>query len=164
MNQLVSVGGTAIWDAVAFAADKLAETPEPQPVARMIVVISDGDDNSSNATLKEAIEKAQRNEVAVYAVSTRFYDPEMSAESAGNHAMRTLAQLTGGVAFFPGSASHLKRSLGDLQQVIRSRYFISYRPSLFQHDGHYRTLEITAQREGRKLKVNARKGYYASAN
>lgn len=163
MNQLVSVGGTAIWDAVAFAAEKLAEKSEPQPVARMIVIISDGDDNSSSATLKEAIEKAQRNDVAVYTVSTRYDDPEMSAESTGNHAMKTLAQLTGGVAFFPGSASHLKRSVAELQQVIRSRYFISYRPALFQRDGHYRTVEITAQRDGHKLKVNTRKGYYASA-
>jgi VWFA-related protein len=164
MNQLVSVGGTAIWDAVAFAAEKLVERSEPQPVARMIVVISDGDDNASSATLKQAIEKAQRNEVAVYTVSTRYDDPEQSAESTGNQAMKTLAQLTGGVTFFPGSASHLKRSLADLQQVIRSRYLISYRPALFQRDGHYRTLEITAQRDGHKLKVNARKGYYASTN
>jgi Ca-activated chloride channel family protein len=164
MNQLVPVGGTAIWDAVAFAAEKLVEKPEPQPVARIIVVISDGDDNSSSATLKQAIEKAQRNEVAVYTVSTRYDDPERSDESTGNHAMKALAQTTGGVAFFPGSASHLKRSLADLQQVIRSRYLISYRPALFQRDGHYRTLDITAQRNGHKLKVNARKGYYAAVN
>ena len=164
MNQLVSVGGTSIWDAVAFAAEKLVEKPESQPVARMIVVISDGDDNSSRTTLKQAIEKAQRSDVAVYAVSTRNDDPEKSEQSVGNHALKTLAQHTGGVAFFPGSASHLKRSLADLQQVIRSRYFISYRPAGFQRDGHYRTLEITAQRDGHKLKVNARKGYYAATN
>jgi len=164
MNQLVSVGGTSIWDAVAFAAEKLVEKPEVQPVARMIVVISDGDDNSSSATLKQAIEKAQRSDVAVYTVSTRNDDPERSEQSTGNHALKTLAQHTGGVAFFPGSSSHLKRSLADLQQVIRSRYLISYRPAGFQRDGHYRTLEITAQRDGHKLKVNSRKGYYASAN
>jgi len=164
MNQLVSVGGTAIWDAVAFAAEKLVEKPEPQPVARVIVVISDGDDNTSSATLKQAIDNAQRNETVVYTVSTRFDDPERWAESTGNHAMKTLAQITGGAAFFPGSAGHLKRSLADLQQVIRSRYLISYRPALFHRDGHYRTLEITAQRNGHKLKVNARKGYYATAN
>lgn len=164
MNQLVSVGGTSIWDAVAFASEKLVENSEAQPVAKVIVVISDGDDNSSRATLKQAIEKAQRNGVAVYTVSTRNDDPERSEESTGNHALKTMAQLTGGVAFFPGSASHLKRSLGDLQQVIRSRYFISYRPAQFQRDGHYRTLEITAERDGHKLKVNARKGYYASTN
>jgi len=158
------VGGTAIWDAVAFAAEKLVEKPEPQPVARVIVVISDGDDNASSATLKQAIDKAQRNETVVYTVSTRFDDPERWAESTGNHAMKTLAQITGGTAFFPGSTGHLKRSLADLQQVIRSRYFISYRPALFHRDGHYRTLEITAQRDGHKLKVNARKGYYATAN
>ena len=164
MNQLVSVGGTAIWDAVAFASEKLAERPEPGPVARMIVVISDGDDNASSTTLKQAIEIAQRNEVAVYTVSTRYDDPEKSAESTGNHAMKALAQLTGGAAFFPGSAGRFKKSLADLQQVIRSRYLISYRPALFQRDGHYRTLDVAARRDGHKLKVNARKGYYATTN
>jgi len=164
LKQLVSVGGTAIWDAIAFAADKLAERKEPQPVARVIVVISDGDDNASSATLKQAIEKVQGDEVAVYTVSTRYDDPENSSDSAGNHAMKTLARLTGGASFFPGSANHLKQSLGELQQFIRSRYLISYRPALFNRDGSYRTLEITARRSGHKLKVNARKGYYSAPN
>ena len=52
--QLAPGGGTALWDAVAFAADKLAKRPEIQPVARILVVISDGEDNSSKSTLKQA--------------------------------------------------------------------------------------------------------------
>ncbi|PYX74156.1 MAG: hypothetical protein DMG78_07350 [Acidobacteria bacterium] len=76
--------------------------------------------------------------------------------------MRALAKLTGGVAFFPGSAGHLNRSLAELQQVIRSRYLISYRPASFNPDGHYRPIAIIAEKSGRKLKVNARKGYYST--
>ena len=45
--------------------------------------------------------------------------------------------------------------------MIRSRYLISYRPALFTPDGHYRSIAIVAQKSGRKLKVNARKGYYS---
>ena len=71
LNQLAPGGGTALWDAVAFAADKLATHPEVQPVARILVVISDGEDNSSSITLKQAIASAQNGEVAVYTVSTR---------------------------------------------------------------------------------------------
>lgn len=159
INQLVPVGGTAIWDTVTFAVDKLAERKEGQPVARILVVISDGDDNSSSTTLKQAIEQAQRDEVIVYTVSTRYADVENSGELTGNRAMKVLAELTGGVGFFPGTASHLNRSLAELQQVIRSRYLISYRPALLRHDGRYRSIEITAVRSGHKLKVNARKGY-----
>lgn len=162
INQLVPVGGTAIWDAVAFAADKLAERQEGHPVARILVVISDGDDNSSSATLKQAIERAERDEVIVYTVSTRYSDAEPHrSDPTGNRAMKVLAKLTGGVAFFPGSAGHLNRSLAELQQMIRSRYLISYRPALFNPDGHYRSIAIVAEKSGHRLKVNARKGYYS---
>ena len=163
IHQLVPVGGTALWDAVAFAADKLAERQEGRPVARILVVISDGDDNTSSATLKQAIERAERNEVIVYTVSTRYANAESArSDPSGNRAMKALAQLTGGVSFFPGSAGHLKRSLAELQQVIRSRYLISYRPALFYPDGHYRSIAITAEKSGHKLKVNVRKGYYST--
>jgi VWFA-related protein len=161
-NQLVPVGGTAIWDAVAFAADKLAERQEGRPSAKILVVISDGDDNSSSATLKQAIERAERDEVIVYTVSTRYSEAETHGNNlTGNRAMKVLAKRTGGVAFFPGSAGHLNRSLAELQQVIRSRYLISYRPALFSPDGHYRPIAIVAEKSGHRLKVNARKGYYS---
>jgi Ca-activated chloride channel homolog len=170
VGQLVPSGGTALWDAVAFAADKLAGRTEAQPVARVLVVISDGEDNSSSASLKQAINRAQHGEVAIYTVSTREAAPgsaieNLSEESlVGDHALNTLAELTGGTAFTPGSVRGLNGSLADLQQVIRSRYLISYKPALFQRNGKYRAIDITAEKDGRKLRVYARKGYYAAGN
>ncbi|HLY40810.1 MAG TPA: VWA domain-containing protein [Terracidiphilus sp.] len=158
--QLASSGGTSVWDAVAFAADKLADRPETQPVARILVVISDGEDNSSSTTLKQAIARAQRDEVAVYTVSTS----DGSADATiGDRALSTLADLTGGASFMPGSIRFLKGSLSDLQQVIRSRYLISYKPASFKADSKYRTIDLAAQKDGHKLKIFARKGYYATA-
>lgn len=163
VGELVPSGGTALWDAVAFAADKLASRPEVTPVARILVVISDGENNSSSTTLKEAIEHAQHGEVAVYTVSTRDYGNEDQSALIGDHALRTLSELTGGAAFMPGSIRRLNGSLADLQQVIRARYLVAYKPASFQRDGRYRPIEITAEKDGRKLRVYARKGYYASA-
>jgi VWFA-related protein len=163
LNQLAPGGGTALWDAVAFAADKLAAHPEVQPVARILVVISDGEDNSSGITLKQAVARAQHGEVAVYTVSTRDGLWEEPGALVGDHALQALSELTGGTAFMPGSARRLDASLGDLQQAIRGRYLVSYKPASFQRDGRYRTIDIEAQKDGRKLKVFARKGYYASA-
>lgn len=169
INQLAPAGGTALWDAVAFAADKLASRPEDQPVARILVVISDGKDNSSTTTLKEAIASAERGEVFIYTVSTReASDSEDdltmvgSRYPVGDHALKVLADNTGGAAFVPGSVRWLNRGLDDLQQVIRSRYLVSYKPALFQRDGSYRAIDISAQKSGRKLRIYARKGYYAS--
>ncbi len=51
-----------------------------------------------------------------------------------------------------------------MQRVIRSRYLISYRPALFQRNGQYRAIDITAAKDGHKLRIYARKGYYASMN
>jgi len=159
LAQLAPGGGTALWDAVAFAADKLASRPETQPVARVLVVISDGDDNSSSVSLQQAIWTAQRGEVAIYTVSTR----EGSSESLGNRALKTLSEQTGGATFTPGSLSGLTRSLADLQQVLRGRYLIYYQPASSQPDGRFHAVDIKAEKNGRKLKIFARKGYYASA-
>jgi VWFA-related protein len=163
IEDLAPSGGTALWDAVAFAANKLASRQEVQPVARILVVISDGSDNSSSTSLKEAIAAAQHNEVAVYTVSTRDEFEQEPGSEVGLHALRTLAELTGGAAFVPGSVKRLNESLSDLQQVVRSRYLVAYKPASFQRDGRYRPIEIKAAKEGHPLRVYARKGYYASA-
>lgn len=162
VSQLAPAGGTAAWDAVSFAAEKLASLPEERPVARILVVITDGDDNSSSATLKEAIEAALRAEVIVYTVSTKENSRHETTSPVGDRALKALAARTGGAAFFPGSLGRLNQSLEELQQVIRSRYLISYRPTLFSRDGQYRTIDISAQKAGRKLRVYARRGYYAT--
>ncbi len=170
VGELVPSGGTSLWDAVAFAADKLARRPETRPVARVLVVISDGEDNNSSATLKQAISQAQRGEVAVYTVSTRetlggSATETMTDESSiGEHALAVLSDLTGATALTPGSVRGLNSSLAELQQVIRSRYLVSYKPALLNRDGHYRAVDITAQKDGHKLRVYARKGYYAAVN
>lgn len=163
VNQLAPGGGTALWDAVKFAAEKLGNRAEPRPVARVLVVISDGDDNSSSATLKEAIGSALMGQVAIYSVSTRDLRDDVQNGLVGEHALRTLSELTGGAAFVPGSVRRLAGSLTDVQQVIRGRYMLSYQPAEFARDGRYRTIEINAEKDGHPLKIFARKGYYASA-
>lgn len=170
INQLAPGGGTALWDAVTFATDKLASLPETKPVARMLVVISDGKDNSSSATLKDAIASAERGEVFVYTVSTReFNDTDQyalvnDAGVVGDRALKVLAERTGGAAFVPGSLTGLTHSLAELEQVIRSRYLVSYKPAGLKHDGQYRAIDITARKSGHNLRVYARKGYYSRTN
>jgi hypothetical protein len=75
--------------------------------------------------------------------------------------MRALAARTGGAAFFPDSLGNLDHRLSDLQQVIRSRYLVSYKPAQFKADGSYRSIAVTARKSGHKLRIYARHGYYA---
>jgi len=163
VNQLAPGGGTALWDAIDFASKKLAERQETQPVARVLVVISDGEDNSSSVTLKEAIASALRGETVVYSISTRELLDEGSRSLLGDRALKTLSDLTGGANFVPGSTRRLEGSLREVQQVIRARYLLTYQPATLGSDGRYRRIELRAEREGRQLKVFARKGYYASS-
>jgi len=163
LTQLAPGGGTALWDAVAFAADKLASRPEARPVARVLVVISDGEDNSSRVSLQQAIWAAQRGEVAVYTVSTKEGANSESNLLVGTPALKTLSGQTGGTTFTSGSVGDLGRRLADLQQVLRGRYLVYYTPSSPQTDGRFHAVDIKAEKEGHRLKVYARKGYYASA-
>jgi Ca-activated chloride channel homolog len=161
VSRLVPRGGTALWDAVAYAADKLALRPETAPVARILVVISDGNDNSSALTLKQAIAHAQRGQVAVYTISPSDCLATAADVTVGERALSALSDLTGGAAFTPCWARDLNGSFASLQMILRSRYLVSYLPASFNLDGHYRPVDLEAQKDGHQLKVFARRGYYA---
>ena len=167
IKSLAPAGGTALWDAVEFAANKLGEINETQPVAKVLVVISDGRDNSSRNTLKEVIEAAEHKDVTIYTVSTNDvrYLSTAFLDSAilGDKALKNLAERTGGTSFVPGSINNLNSSLTDLQEFIRARYALSYKPAFLKHNDQYRAINITAQKSGKRLRVYARKGYYARA-
>jgi VWFA-related protein len=168
IRSLAPAGGTALWDAVEFAAGKLSETTESRPVAKVLVVISDGRDNSSRNSLKHAIEASEHKDVTIYTVSTNDvrYLSTAFLDSAilGDRALKNLAERTGGTSFAPGSINNLDKSLSDLQEFIRGRYALLYKPALLKHDDQYRAINITAQKSGRKLRVYSRKGYYARAS
>ncbi len=71
IDKLTNGGGTALFDAVSFACRKLAAYPDSDRVARVLVILSDGEDNSSHSSLKQSIQAAERTGVTIYTVSTR---------------------------------------------------------------------------------------------
>ena len=170
IGQLVPTGGTALWDAVAFAARKLGSHPENYPVARALIVISDGKDNASRTTLKEAVQAAQKAEVFVCTISLPGPNSSSQASSdadiVGERAMNLLAERAGGVAFVTASLKNLGSNLEKIQQVLRSRYlpFHFTKTAMFQLNGEYRTIDVSAVKSGRKLRVYARRGYFAGTN
>ena len=158
IEQLTNGGGTALLDAVAFACWKLADYPEHERVAKVLVVLSDGDDNSSHRSLKQVIEDAETSGVTIYTVSTK---EDTAAKSNADRILDALAERSGGESMFPGDIFALDRSLDRLRELIRSRYLIAYKPAAFEPNGKYRTIRITAERDGKHLQVHARKGYYS---
>lgn len=150
-------GDTAVYDAIAAGCKKLAASGDQQPVARVLVLLSDGDDNASSFTLKDAAEIAQSYEVTVYTVSTN----PRGLNLIGDDALEKVAEQSGGRALFPASNKQVAKAFARIRDELRNRYAVSYRPAEFKPDGHFRRIRIAARRLGKKLHVHARKGYYA---
>jgi Ca-activated chloride channel homolog len=158
IDNLTNGGGTALFDAASFACRKLGEYPDGERVARVLVILSDGEDNSSHSSLKQSVQVAERTGVTVYTVSTR---EDMGDKTDADKVLEVLAERTGGEAMFPGDLHTLGSSLDKLRDLIRSRYFIAYKPAEFQPNGSYHTISIIAEKNGKHLQVRARKGYRA---
>ena len=158
IEKLANGGGTALFDAVSLACRKLAAYPESERVARVLVILSDGEDNSSHTSLKQSIQIAERTGVAIYTVSTR---EDRGDKTDADRVLELLAERTGGEAMFPGDILTLGKSFDKLHDLIRSRYFIAYTPADFQPNGNFRAITVVAEKDGKRLQVRARKGYHA---
>jgi Ca-activated chloride channel family protein len=162
---LVNGGGTAFFDAIQNACDKLNTVREGEPAARVLIVLSDGDDNASKTTLVQAIEKAQVRDVTIYTLNTsisgRIESWQRLPPPPGDLALKRLAEETGGRSFSELNKRDLKKAFSAIEQEMRNRYALSYQPGGLQEDGRFRPIKITARKSGRRLRVHSRKGYYA---
>ncbi|HEY2352676.1 MAG TPA: VWA domain-containing protein [Candidatus Acidoferrum sp.] len=171
-------GGTAIYDAIYSAcAKELSHPPRPpgdQPdvVRRVMILISDGEDNLSTHTRADAVEMAQRTSVVIYTISTSTQwialsqtDPEKLANrknhlTEGDQILKDLADDTGGRAFFPYHVDDLDQSFQDIGDELRNQYSIAYNPTNYVLDGRYHKIRIeTPDHKG--YQVRARRGYFA---
>ena len=157
--------GTALYDAVRTSCQKLLHRPEPDMVARVLVVVSGGQNNAGEVSLDGAIDAAQEAEVTIYSISTNYPQSttlkEDMAATEGNSNLRKLALETGGRAFFPATPQDVANAFVTIGEELRGRYAVSYKPADFTPDGHYRKIKIEARKTGEKLEVRARKGYRA---
>ena len=165
-------GGTALNDAIYMAAQKLEKAPlmrgQTPDLRRVIVLISDGNDDLSDHAFSDAVEEAIRSEAVIYTVSTdtNWLDidtPDKSTKynmDPGDKVLRNLAEQTGGRAFFPYSVDDLAVSFENIGAELRSQYFIAYAPVNPPVAGQYRKIEVRTDRKG--LIVRTRRGYYAA--
>lgn len=156
VKRMQNGGGTAIYDAIYRACREKLLTDKPDhPIRKALIVISDGEDNQSDVTKAQAIEMAQRAEVIIYTIST----DDSGLILRGDQVLQQLADATGGRAFFPYKMKDISHSFAAIEDELRSQYVVSYKPSDFDADGRYRSIQITALKKD--LQVRARRGYYA---
>jgi Ca-activated chloride channel family protein len=149
-------GGTALYDAIYLAVDrKLAG----QSGRKVLIVISDGDDNSSRLSLTETLESAQQNNVTIYGISTNSAAYFGSKEQdRGDKTLRRFSEETGGKPFYPLKIQDLANSFTDIHQELRSQYTIGYRSTNAKEDGTFRRVRIDAA--NKDYKTRHRSGYY----
>jgi len=150
-------GGTALYDAIYFACrDKLSVDQPKYKFRRAIIILSDGDDNLSHYTRDQALEMAQKAEVAIYAISTNT----TRAESDGDKVLKYFAKETGGNSYFPFKVEDLEQSFENIANELRHQYIVLYRPNPLVTDGQFHpiTLRVKGQKD---LIVRVRPGYYA---
>ena len=153
-------GNTALYDAVYLGLDKLARGAYPK---RVILLISDGEDNRSRYTFKELRRALQESGTLVYSIGIGV---RYLRHATGEETLKELASISGGKAFFPTSADKMHEVFERIALELRHQYSIGYRPKIFVPDGRWHRLKVklTPPPGLPRLVVRSRKGYYATAN
>jgi VWFA-related protein len=165
LSYIKSSGGTAMYDALVAAADYL--TKNAKHPKQVLLVVTDGEDNASNATLEQTIRRIQDLDgPVIYCVGLLFGPDTDKRES--RHARRVLealAEQTGGAAYFPKSLNEIDGIAAEVAEDIRTQYTIAYRSTKSPALGGYREVHVEAKGKGfSRLSVRTRTGYYPKVN
>jgi Ca-activated chloride channel family protein len=164
LERIDARGSTALYDAVIGSLDHLKKGTRDKKV---ILIVTDGEDNASRHSLENTVEQAQRNDALIYAVGV-FSDDDIkhnrSAMKKARTALSQLANATGGLAFFPEDANDTEAICTQIAHDIRNQYTLAYYPTNVARDGSFRSVqvEVLPPHGSGKLGVRTRTGYYAS--
>jgi VWFA-related protein len=148
-------GKTALYDAVIEGLEHLQEASHQK---RVLVVLSDGDDNASMQSADTMLERAARSDTLIYTISTA----ELMGEGHSG-VLKKLAQRSGGVTYTPKSERAVIEAFREIAGNIRRGYSIGYVPTNSVHDGRFRRIKVSVRAPGHKnLSVIARDGYLAA--
>lgn len=165
LSYVKSSGGTALYDAVVASADYL--TKNAKRPKQVLLIITDGEDNASTATLEQTIQRVQDLDgPAIYAIGLLFGEDTDRREA--RHAREVLTELanqTGGQAYFPRSLKEVSGITSAVAADIRTQYTIAYRSTNPPSKGGYRQVHVEAREKGyHGLQVRTRAGYFPKVN
>jgi Ca-activated chloride channel family protein len=158
LARIDSRGGTAMRDAIGMSLDY--EKREAKKDKKVLMVITDGNDNASNISLEKVVARSNQSDVLVYAIGL-FSEEEKREASKARRALNELTNATGGLAFYPKDVNDVQSLAVEIARDIRSQYTIAYRPNIQELDGSYRQIKVTVDAPGRPV-VRTRSGYYAT--
>ena len=161
LERIDSRGSTALYDAVVGSLDHLKKGTRDKKV---LLVVTDGEDNASRKTFEQTLEEAQKSDAVIYTVGLLSQESKKNAKRARKK-LQELSQATGGLAFFPENLEDAENICTQIAHDIRNQYTLAYYPSNTRRDGTFRAVNVTVTplHGHGKLSVRTRTGYYAPA-
>jgi Ca-activated chloride channel family protein len=158
LTRIDARGGTAMRDAIRMSIDH--EKEKAHRDKKVLVVVTDGNDNSSLVSLENLVKASQQSGILIYSIGLLSEEERREAKRA-ERALLALAEATGGEAYFPKDLAEVDRIAHQVARNIRNQYTIAYSPSNQTMDGTFRQIKVTAKAPGNPT-VRTRSGYYAT--
>lgn len=153
-----NVGGTHLYDAVYLAANELLKNEVGRKV---LILLSDGEDQGSKVKLNAALEAAQKADIIIYSIliSDRMFYWGRGMGYSGESVMKKLSEETGGRVVQVNHPRDASRAFGEIAEELRTQYLLGYSPANTRRDGSFHKIRLRVSNGD--YKVQARRGYYA---
>jgi Ca-activated chloride channel family protein len=145
---------TSLYDAI-YSASK---TLKPSKQKKVIVIVSDGADTTSQVGYDDALRAANEAQTIIYSIVIIPIKNEAGRALGGEHALMTLSEETGGKAFFPNSVSELDAIYSRISEELRTQYALGFYSTVSAPSRELRRINLTAHNP--KLEVRTRRGYF----
>ena len=157
LDKIDSKGGTAMRDAISMSIDYLKDKGKKDK--KVLLIVTDGNDNTSNMSLEQLVRKSQQTEVLVYSIGLLTEEEKREATKA-KRALKALAEASGGLDYYPKDLAEVDSITPRIAHEIRNQYVVAYAPSNTAFDGTYRKISVQIKGYGSPI-VRTRNGYYA---
>jgi Ca-activated chloride channel family protein len=157
LAKIDSRGGTAMRDAIRMSIEHLNRKAKRDK--KVLLVVTDGNDNASLVSLEALVREAQQNDVLIYAIGLLSEEEKREANKA-KRALNLLVESTGGQVFYPKDVTQVEQIAHEVAHDIRNQYTITYTPTNQALDGSFRQIKIAIKSPGNPV-GRTRMGYYA---
>jgi len=157
LERIDSKGGTAMRDAISMSIDYVKDKGKKDK--KVLIVVTDGNDNTSNIGLEELVRKAQQSDVLIYSIGILSEEEPREARKA-KRALHDLGVASGGLDYYPKDLAEVDKITPEVAHEIRNQYTLAYSPTNTAMDGSFRKITVNVNGPGR-LTVRTRNGYYA---
>jgi len=141
VRRIPAGAGTSIYDAVVLGARALSRQGTDR--RRVIILVTDGGETTSRTDFESARREAVRSNTLLYTVVIRTMKSESGRNTAGEHALETITDTTGGAVFYPDGSTQLDSILDRINRELRTQYRLGYYPNPRGPADTYRRIEVT---------------------